>query len=64
VSAAASWLLRAAIAYTAFELLAPFAIVFGGGWPRIAEGAAFAIAAATIWPIVVRHRAARRSRLS
>jgi hypothetical protein len=41
---------RAAIYYTLFEALAPFAIMFGGGWPRISEGAAFAVVAASVHP--------------
>src|SRR5882762_8838891 len=32
------WLLRALVYYALFEALAPFAIMFGGGWPRIGEG--------------------------
>ena len=42
------WLVRATLYYAAFEALAPFAVVLGGGWPRIGEGAAFAVVAASI----------------
>ncbi len=52
---AAWWTLRAFLYYVAFELLAPFAIMFGGGWPRIAEGAAFGIIAASVHPRIRRH---------
>ena len=42
------WLVRAAIYYGAFEALAPFAITFGGAWPRFTEGAFFAVIASSL----------------
>lgn len=33
--------------YLAFEAFAPFAILFDGGWPRVAEGVGFAVIAST-----------------
>jgi hypothetical protein len=54
------WLARAAIYYALFEALAPFAIMFGGGWPRISEGASFAVVAASLHP-TLRRRFANRS---
>jgi hypothetical protein len=42
------WLVRAAVYYAAFEAFAPYAIMFGGGWPRISEGAVFAVIAASL----------------
>jgi hypothetical protein len=41
------WLVRAAIYYGAFQLFAPYAILFRGEWPRISEGAIFAVVAAS-----------------
>lgn len=42
------WIVRAALYYGAFELFAPYAITFGGGWPRISEGAVFAAVASSL----------------
>jgi hypothetical protein len=51
------WLVRLVLYYVAFELLTPFALLFNGGWPRMAEGIVFAVIAATLHP-----RLGRRSR--
>jgi hypothetical protein len=64
VKTSAWWLLRAALYYAAFEALAPFAIMFGGGWARILEGAAFAVLAASIHPLGSRRLAIRRGNIS
>jgi len=53
------WLLRAALYYTAFQMLAPFAVMFGGGWPRISEGLAFGVIAASVHPSLRRRFANR-----
>jgi hypothetical protein len=55
------WLVRAVLYYAAFEALAPFAIMLGGGWPRVGEGAAFAVVAASFHPLLRRRLAARQA---
>jgi hypothetical protein len=44
--------------YVLFESLAPFAILFNGGWPRTVEGLVFAVVAAIIYPRLGRRGAA------
>jgi hypothetical protein len=58
------WIPRAVVYYTLFELLAPFAIFFGGRWGRISEGVAFAVIAASVHPIARRHLAQRKPKPS
>jgi hypothetical protein len=48
------WLVRAVVYYALFEALTPFAIMFGAGWPRISEGAVFAVVMATLHPHIRR----------
>jgi len=54
------WSLRVVAYYTAFQLLAPFAIMFGGRPGRISEGVAFGLLAGSIHPFVRRRLANRR----
>jgi hypothetical protein len=49
------WLARAALYYAAFELFAPYAILLGGTWPRISEGAVVAAVAASLHTARLRH---------
>ena len=58
------WLLRVFLYYTAFQLLAPFAIMFGGRSGRLAEGVAFGLLAGSIHPFVRRYLSHRRREAS